>query len=72
MQQLARITVTRVGGTSVSLRAADIELIDTSSSGSIITLDSGKQIEATESVATLASAVDTLWGEYTTALGDPT
>ena len=71
MDSLARITLTLRDGTSISLRAREIRTIKTITGGSEVELEIGVKYQVQQSVATIASSIDTLWDEYTAALGDP-
>lgn len=71
MERLAFIQLIDEQGQDVAFAAVDVRLIREHPNGSAITLAGGPQIITSSSVATVVSAIDTLWGEYTTALGDP-
>jgi hypothetical protein len=72
MVRLARITLTTDSGRSVSLRAIDVvSAEETAGGGAVVTLDSGRSFAVNETPAQVATAIDTLWDEYTAALGDP-
>ena len=42
------------------------------STGSVITFRDGRQIEVTETVTAIQTAIAALWTAYLTAIGDPT
>lgn len=68
---LARIDVTDAGGKAWSLRAIDIGPVKEVTDGSLITFSNGSQLQVTTKPTAITTAIDTLWTEYTTALGDP-
>lgn len=73
MDKLARITLTLESGRDIGLRAVDVgPAEEIAGGGSLVTLDSGQQLSVKETPAQIKTAIDTLWDEYTAALGDPT
>lgn len=71
MERLAHITFVDEAGKDVGVAAVDIRYYRELAQGCEITLVTGEKIKSQSSVSTIQTAIDTLWGEYTTALGDP-
>lgn len=71
MERLAFIQLIDDKGQDIAFPAVDVRLIREDPNGSAITLAGGQTYITSSSVATVVSAIDTLWTEYTTALGDP-
>ena len=60
-------------GRDIVIKAMDVEyaIADTPSAGCDVYCYNGKVWKVTETVTNIYTAIDTLWGEYITALGDP-
>ena len=71
MIQLARVKLTDVAGREVSLRAMDVRTVTEYSGGSILQMDGGTVMAVSESVTTVHNAIDALFDEINTAVGDP-
>lgn len=72
MQQLAFIAVVEFeGGVERKLPAADIADVRELAHGAMITMRDGRRIETTTTAADIYTAINTLWTNYLTALGDP-
>lgn len=71
MHQLAFIAVVDSSGKERKLPACDIAEVAEISVGSHILMRDGRMIELQTTAADVFTAIDALWTEYTTALGDP-
>lgn len=71
MEKLAHVLFIDDTGKDYGCRAVDIKRYRETAGGCIVTFDDGTSVASTNTVAQIQTLVDTLWGEYTTALGDP-
>ena len=72
MMGLAWISVTTIGGTAVPVRVEDIDRVAPNGGGARIHYKTGVQpLDVTESTADIYTALNGLWTDYLTALGDP-
>lgn len=71
MHQLAFITFVDDKGQDCALPAADVAWIREHPSGSVVATRGGVEIISGSTVAAMVTKIDTLWDEYTAALGDP-
>ena len=71
MHQLAFIAVVDTSGKERKLPATDIAEVEEISAGCRIVMRDGRAIECQTTAADVFTAIDALWTEYTTALGDP-
>lgn len=71
MEKLAFITWVDDTGRDVGCPACEVLLVRETESGSVVTLRTGQTITSQSTVAQMQTKIDTLWDEYTTALGDP-
>lgn len=71
MERLAFISFTNEQGRDVALPACEVLAIREHEGGSSITTRSGLTYLSTSTVAAMVTKIDTLWDEYTAALGDP-
>lgn len=71
MDRLAFVQLIDEKGQDVAFAAVDVRLVREHPNGSAITLAGGPVLITSSTVAQVVTAIDTLWGEYTTALGDP-
>ena len=71
MDKLAFITFVDDKGQDVGLPAVEVLHLREHPAGSLVTTRSGQQIVSGSTVAQMVTKIDTLWDEYTAALGDP-
>lgn len=71
MDKLAHIQFLDDTGKDVGCRAVDVKRYRETAGGCIVFFDDGTSIASTNTVTQIQGLVDTLWTEYTTALGDP-
>lgn len=72
MHLLATFTTTDDKGQDVLIRAADGKIMARENpNGATIYPDSGQPYIVSASISTLQTSINSLWDEYTTALGDP-
>lgn len=71
MHQLAFIAVLDASGKELKIPAADIASVQERTTGALVTMRDGKEWQLQTLPADVFSAIDNLWTEYTTALGDP-
>jgi len=71
MDKLAHITFLDSTGKDYGCRAVDVKHYRETSDGCQIVFDDGTSVSSTNTVTQIQGLIDTLWGEYTTALGDP-
>ncbi len=71
MQQLAFITFVDDQGHDVGMPACEVLLVREHANGSTVITRSGVSILCQSTVAQIQTKIDTLWDEYTAALGDP-
>lgn len=71
MDRLAFIQLIDDKGQDVAFAAVDVRLVHEHPNGSLVSLAGGQQIITSSTVSQVVTAIDTLWGEYTTALGNP-
>jgi len=72
MIQLAFIELVDAAGKELKLPAGDIARVVEKPVGASITLRTGETIETQTTASAIFTAIDALWTEYLTALGDPT
>ena len=71
MDKLAHVLFIDDTGKDFGCRAVDIKRYRETAGGCVVIFDDGTSVASTNTVAQIQTLVDTLWGEYTTALGDP-
>jgi hypothetical protein len=71
MHQLATLTTTDITGKSVLIRADDVRRAWEDGNGSKVLFYDGTTQVLAITVADLQTAINALWDEFTTALGDP-
>jgi len=73
MMGLAWISVTNISGTAVPVRVEDVDQVLPNNTGSKITYkDKTKEpLFVTESPTAIYTAINGLWSDWLTALGDP-
>ena len=72
MTELASIQLTRFdSGVALIVFPRDIARVEGQERGSILYLRDGKTLKVGETVTVIQTAINALWDEYMTALGDP-
>lgn len=71
MERLAFITFIDNTGQDVALPAVDVAILREHADGSTVVTRTGLTIISKSTVAQMVTLIDTLWDEYTAALGDP-
>ena len=71
MDKLAHIQFLDGTGKDVDCRAVDIQRVEETPGGCLIRFDNGLSMASNNTVAEIHTLIDTLWDEYTTALGNP-
>lgn len=71
MEKLAFITWVDDTGRDFGCAACEVMFCRETESGCIVTLRNGREVTSQSTVAQMQTKIDTLWDEYTTALGDP-
>lgn len=71
MYHLAYIALTNSDGKELVIPAADVKEVAEKSGGSHVTMRDGTTYTVQDVPSVILTAIDALWTEYTTALGDP-
>ncbi len=72
MEQLATFTTTDDKGQDVLIRASDCKVLARENpNGSTVYPDIGQPYIVSATISTLQTSINSLWDEFTAALGDP-